>query len=413
MCNNIPIHDSNDIYKSALEVFQGDYSAFLPGGYMHYHNHQIPLMSVHLFFLKFPMLESYQWIQILNALALGVLIVGIYKILKTIDSDIKVLILYNVAILFCFPLFFYVTYAYGEILALSASVWMLYYGIKYLNTNKTLDLFVLFISSFIGFYIRKNIIVIAIALLCLSFFKWINSKKIQMLYVVFPVVLAFLLPTKLVELQFGEYLKEEDTTPMIAYVTMGLQENEYGLGPGGHNSYHVIRFASDQYDASRATYNSLYDIKIRLEEMITDIPYMIKFFHRKLLWQWMNPDYQSLLHTSNFSNKPEGLVKDIYYGEYQENIWKFMNQYQSIIYLAAFCSFIGLLRKRNSPEAYIFCIVFIGGFLLSLIWESKPRYTFPYFVMLIPAACQGIYEIGLLLNRCKKTKEQKQNKCLR
>jgi membrane-associated protease RseP (regulator of RpoE activity) len=51
-------------------------------------------------------------------------------------------------------------------------------------------------------------------------------------------------------------------------------------------------------------------------------------------------------------------------------------------------------RKSENINELLIAIVFLGGYLFHMVWESSSSYTLPYFVMLIPYAVKGFAEYG-------------------
>jgi membrane-associated protease RseP (regulator of RpoE activity) len=51
-------------------------------------------------------------------------------------------------------------------------------------------------------------------------------------------------------------------------------------------------------------------------------------------------------------------------------------------------------RKSGNLNELLVAVVFLGGYLFHMIWESSSSYTLPYFVMLIPYAVKGFAEYG-------------------
>ena len=56
-------------------------------------------------------------------------------------------------------------------------------------------------------------------------------------------------------------------------------------------------------------------------------------------------------------------------------------------------------------EWYVLLIAVIGGVLFHELWEAKSRYVFPYFVMMIPMAADGLAKLAGCLGRWR-TKDE-------
>ena len=81
---------------------------------------------------------------------------------------------------------------------------------------------------------------------------------------------------------------------------------------------------------------------------------------------------------------------------------QFLNHYQSIFYILTLGAFLDILKKRESPLMLLPGLVFIGGFLFSLIWEGKSRYVYPYVVIVMPYLAKGILFYLEQLSLCVK-----------
>ena len=108
------------------------------------------------------------------------------------------------------------------------------------------------------------------------------------------------------------------------------------------------------------------------------------------------PGAVSAVSTKTFEGEPSAVIQDIYYGKTQESLRVFRNYYLFILYAASFVGVLSkLFSKQNTEHIWknIILVVLIGGFLFSLLWESKSRYVMPYVVILIPYGAYGLYQI--------------------
>ena len=67
-----------------------------------------------------------------------------------------------------------------------------------------------------------------------------------------------------------------------------------------------------------------------------------------------------------------------------------MNGFQSLIFLGAAGFAILWFRRQKSIEQSLPMLILLGGFLFHLAWEVKGRYGLFYFVLLLPAAAEGL-----------------------
>ena len=127
---------------------------------------------------------------------------------------------------------------------------------------------------------------------------------------------------------------------------------------------------------------------------------MIKYYSQKLVSTWENPTFQSIWICSTaprFEYFPE--YKD-YLEQHKKamsmingNIYdieeNFFNIYQIIIFIFAG---IGIFKNAKSLDLkkVILPIIFMGGFLFHILWETKAEYVIQYYFILLPFTAYGI-----------------------
>ena len=99
------------------------------------------------------------------------------------------------------------------------------------------------------------------------------------------------------------------------------------------------------------------------------------FFVRKFVSQWNDPSYGCQV-TSGSQETPA--------------LAFLMNGFQSLIFLGAAGFAILWFRRQKSIEQSLPMLILLGGFLFHLAWEVKGRYGLFYFVLLLPAAAEGL-----------------------
>ena len=121
--------------------------------------------------------------------------------------------------------------------------------------------------------------------------------------------------------------------------------------------------------------------------------------------QWIDPLFESVKFTGTFDedNMDEipSMVLEIYQGEAKDTLKQACSIMMSVVY---FFSLIGIafryFKKKPIMED-IPLIVFVGGFLFSIIWEAKARYVFPYFVLLHLYAAYGLTDLTEVIKVCR------------
>ena len=89
-------------------------------------------------------------------------------------------------------------------------------------------------------------------------------------------------------------------------------------------------------------------------------------------------------------------MEAVYTGKLAAPFIHYCNIYQLLVYGG---SLICLLVLRRRPKQggyaaelpfYVGMIAVLGGFLFHMVWEANSRYIFPYFLLLLPYASQGL-----------------------
>ena len=117
-----------------------------------------------------------------------------------------------------------------------------------------------------------------------------------------------------------------------------------------------------------------------------------RYFYQSKIWeQWNVGSFSSLFMTNHFDAAPFGPAQELYGGNLKESVVNWMNYYLFVLYFGAFVySVYGLLCEKELKKT-ILPMVVIGGMIFSLLWEAKPRYVFPYIVILLPSVAMGLH----------------------
>ena len=102
------------------------------------------------------------------------------------------------------------------------------------------------------------------------------------------------------------------------------------------------------------------------------------------------------------------MVESFYQGEGHTIIKRISEYMLCTIYVFALIGVLGrLFSKENIQKGTLLydipLIVFVGGFLFSLVWEAKARYMLPYYILLHMYAAYGLWvsstQIKIILNK--------------
>ena len=234
--------------------------------------------------------------------------------------------------------------------------------------------------------------------------------------------LSYPLVYKFVEYRSG--IEVNDGIPMIAYVAMAIQAPVETRNSGWyHDGKNVeMLYPENNFDSKETSQASKEIIKQRLKEFRSSPKTMRDFYVDKIASTWIEPAFQTLWWAEpaeEFNNlektKPEyieylsnnGVLLDIFHGERQMKLLKYLDVVEITVFAMSLLSVLVSIKNKNLDYKNItLLLIFVGGFLFHIIWETKCIYVIPYYIMLIPSAADGIDKLGsFICNKFKKVRE--------
>ena len=194
--------------------------------------------------------------------------------------------------------------------------------------------------------------------------------------------------------QFNSYRSGEpvsDGMPAILWVAMGLQDSYWGAGY--YNNYSKEVYQNADCDGEVASAIGMQEVKERVRFFIDNPEERKAFFDEKMRSQWMDPLFESTKFTGIVDEEagpPSDFINWIYRGEGHERLSRFCSHLLAAVYFFAFLGVLGRFFEKRPIVQDCPLIIFVGGFLFSIIWEAKGRYMLPYFVLLIMYAAGGL-----------------------
>lgn len=388
----IPWADSDSVYQAAQQFLQGNYSYMNAGNYLGIYPQQLGLVWVMEFLILIWKQNAILAFQILNVICIPIIMIMGYKIVEKLWNNAIVSSCFVIIQAGCMPLYFYVSFIYGEVLSLAFVFISLYLGICCIQQKKALKSSILLaITSCLSVSLRMNSIIPLLALGIVIFVRLLSGQK-QIVIGLMALLASLLLSTAIRNIAINIYTNDSVGMPALCWIAMGLQDGD-GYGYGAYNAYSVQTFEQADYDSYLASKIALDSIRSSLDYFSENPTKGIEFIKEKVNWQWLNPSFGCFSQTRFHNPEPEGIAYAINYGHLREPIADFMNGYQSFLYLGTALGSIWILYKSKKIENTLFLIIFLGGFLFSILWEAMPRYNFPYFVFLVPCAAYGIVSL--------------------
>lgn len=389
--------DQAQILYASRQFAQGDFAKLSVDQYMGMFPYQLPLALLYEPFYKlFGDVTPFLW-QLINAFIICACQYLIYCIVKEVVYKKEIINLLLVLQFFDLPLVLYVSFVYGTVIGLGMSLVAVYFFVRYLKREKHMyrDLFLsaLFMGS--ACVIRTNYLIWLIALCSvISIFSMVKKKYKALLYI--PIVIGIFIGGRQAVYEVYEArsgMEVPEGVPNSLYVAMGLSENDEKAN-GWYNGYTWDLYFDVGCDWNKAEEVGIAALQKQMRKFMNEPLYLITFMREKINSTWLSPDFQALWnnhhHGQEIAYAP--VIYNLYTGELHTATQFILGNIQCFIYLCTLVCFIGY-RKSIQLEQSILALVFIGGFLFHLFWETKAQYVIVYYVLLFPYAAAGIYYV--------------------
>lgn len=411
-----PSSDPAKVYAIAMEWRRGDFSSFAEGEYLFRYPFQSGIV---LFFYLLSFLvgaDNFVGLQLVNAICLAAiygLLVKLFFLFSALgggrEQEAGQGAVY-LGLLIWVPFSFYVTYLYGILPGMAFSLGAVCFAGRYLSAGRYRYIAAASLCMGLATVIKMNCLIYLIAISCFLVYDAVeqffivktNRRKgvVSLLFVgcmALSVTLCTQLGNRMVEGISGQKLGEGEV--MLSWVVMGMQEAP--LGPGGYNGYNGDVFTKYQYDTEKITAAAVKDLKkivTRMSEYPVDEG--IPFLARKTAFQWNDPTFICLDRTRGRKTDADVplWLSSLIEGKGSVRLSILLNYMQTLILLGVLL-FLVLRWKMGSLYELMGAVVFLGGYLFHMFWESSASYTIPYFILLIPYGVCGMAEWAAFLEK--------------
>lgn len=402
----LPGSDPAKVCEVASQWMAGDFSAFEQGEYLFCYPFQSGIVLFYYLLSRLFGDGNYVAMQFVNLLALAAVYYLLYKIFsKFWKNEEKVLLISYLSLILWIPLMFYVTYLYGILPGMACSLGAVYLALCYLEKRKWWYMFPAALLMGMATVLKMNCLIYLVAIGCFLAYDAVDSLFIsRQKGKQWIVSLAFVAAMGLgvygcnqatnayVEHLSGYEMPEGEV--MISWVVMGLSEAPNA--PGNYNGYIGNVFFDNNFDTELATEQSIIDLKAILKRMVqSPIDSGITFFARKTAYQWNDPTFIAMerMEGRQSSIEVSSRIRDLIEGQGEVVLSVILNFVQTVI-LMGMLFYLFFTRKSRNLNELLVAVVFLGGYLFHMVWESSASYTIPYFVLLIPYAVRGFAEYG-------------------
>ncbi len=372
-----------------------------PGGYFDRFPYQIPLLAVTWLLVITFGSGAYLAFEFLNVLCIVGTIAGIAYYTHALFGNRKFT---NGAILISccfFPLFFYVTFAYGNTLCLPFIFFALAWQKRFCDTKRFRYIIGTGIFMLIALLLKSSMIYVLVAILAILLTYALKHTNFRTVIALVVVVVCYLCNGVIISaIANGFGLSTDNGMPRTAWIAMGThpQSNPDSNNFGWYNGY-TSSWPPEEYNVEKISQDAETSIRDSLHDFINDPAYAAEYFGKKFVSEWSEPTYESMLASFWNSSGPgrpimserylTRLQKTVYTGKGHTIIEILMDCLQTLLTVSA-AYFIIHERKRMDIGQLAGCLTPLGIGMLYLVWEAQSQYIMPAYLLMIPYASAGL-----------------------
>lgn len=409
--NALPYYPSGDQLNATAAAhyhLEGNFSMLKETGYLGKFPYQKGLTFFYELFFRLFGDFCYPIVAKIHILLGAVTMITGYLFVEETSFHSICKILYCPLFLLCVPYLILTPYAYGDLPSICFCTVLFWALLRYTHTGNNLYVILCCIMAAFSLMVRMHTWIALIALGIGLFLVSVQRKKWAPVLAGILIIATAFGTTKALDYSYAARSGYPITrgAPMILTLAMGMQDNEGG--PGTYNNYQTTTMYEADFNRARATEIAKANLEENLSYFAENPAYAKWFFKTKLLMQWTEPSFETLLSTHSFDEElpvPEW-ISDVYYGKYHDPLLNFADRYQSVVYFG-FLFYLPVFwhKRKENPASYIPLITIVGGFLFSIIWEAQCRYVLPYYLFMLVYVPDGYLQICQWISKvCNKLK---------
>lgn len=421
-----PSADSNSVYTLAQALASGQMGVIHPtDSYLSFYPQQVGLVAYYETIIRLETLlrlpyASYTIIQYTNVLMACAIVFFQYKITWLLSHNDAATITYLFLAILNMPLIFYTSFVYGEIPSFAFLSGGLYLLLAHFekqelpSRRRFLYLACSLVMLVLGVALRKNSLIIVIAVVLIILWEWLRQHRTYLLLYGTLLIICSLavLPViqHIYEYRAGNVLSTG--VPAISYIAMGMQESS--RGDGWYNGFNFYTYEASNLNTAVTTQESKAAIRESLAFFQTDPGYAFRFYRNKFLSQWTDGSYFCRQATLTHTDARKEIIETLYTGKLATPFIHYCNIYQLLVYGGSLTCLLSQWHHRKTKTSapklpfYVGMIAVLGGFIFHMLWEANSRYILPYFLLLLPYAAQGLgmlYSMLLMRHRGTATRQ--------
>jgi len=408
MNNTYPLElDQRNVWEAAVALESGN--ELSDSAYFYHYPFQSGMVYVMKAVIHMTGITNpFVW-KVFNIIAIALFDLGIFLLNNEVFHEKNKVLnaIFPVLLLGFFPLVLYSSFVYGTLISITLVTWSFVGVAKSVNGKKKYWAILPILLMPIANRVYSGTLIATVAIVVISVIEALFSKgkkRFVLLMVSVLVICTSFLSGVVIRRMFYQQTGVDyrnSGVPATAYIYMGTATDNGVAGPGSYTEVAVELYDSYGEDTTKEALNR--DVQTFNEYISGERD--LSFFIEKIRYQWLDPYFGGLTMTCHYFGRfvVEESFEQFLSSDFFGNVYKYwLKYYIPFIYLLAFVGSIFLIFvKRVSILSCLYSIYFIGGFIFQLIWESKSRYCFAYFLFLIPMAAYGLIAFDEFLFRRK------------
>lgn len=403
-----PIDDQKRIHEMAIDMLNDRIGLhFVQPMYLFLYPYQLGIVFfVSVFYKIFG--QNFLVFQFVNCFFSIANIFLLYLISNEIfkDDDIKE---YVIFLLLGFGLYFmfYNVYFYGNIVGLTFALLSILLVLKFLNKNKIYMIFLSGILICISIILKTNYNIYFCGILIILILDLILKYEKRKLL----VLPAFLIGYLIINFSYNIYMEKvydieiPKGVPMVNFIYMGMSDKT-NLYPGWYNGDTLDIYYRNNLDYENSSREAKELIKNRIGFFAQNPVSFLEYYGKKIGSTWLNPTFQTVwvstpgaryewdVRYAEYLNNHQKLLS-IVSGKMYKIIEKYFDIYQIIIFVFGSIGIFSIAKYgKIAIKKILLPVIFLGGFLFHILWETKAIYVIQYYYLLLPFSAYGIYNIS-------------------
>ena len=275
-----PVADQFTICEYAMAFNHGNYEGIQEISYLTVYPQQLGIVTFLRILFHFFGDMNYRAFQYFSALLIPILVLSGGMIVRHLtDQNGKAEFYYLLFALCCAPMYLYVPFVYGDLPSTALGLlgtWIFLSCLEKFSVPKVIGLA---LTLGLMVQLRKNTLILVIALMVVVVVKLLGKFKWQVLATGCSVLAGVLLLQGVLHLT---YAGVRDTSlkgiPAFLYLVMGT--NDEDGNPGWYNDYTLDAFTQNGCNPEVAIEKAMVDYKARLREFAENPGYTLDFYRR-------------------------------------------------------------------------------------------------------------------------------------